>query len=523
MNQAKTALIILDGFGISPEPKGNAILAAKTPNLDIIYNSFPKALLKASAEEVGLPWGEFGSSEVGHTTIGLGRIILQNLLQINHSFEDKSFEGKPVFKDIVAQVDKGSVINIIFVLSDGGVHGHIDHTIELIQLIRDQRPKCRIKLHLITDGRDTAEKSAKIYLANFKEKTDKYKNLEISSLMGRYYAMDRDKNWERIGLAYNAILGSANRVNTPEEAIEASYKENKTDEFITPYTFSNSNANLDSDVFIFTNYRADRAIQLTRAFVDQSITSVKTKGIAKNFYTMTTYDDNIDTKVLFSNIELSDSKNSSLNNPLVQVLSDNNLSQFHVAETEKFAHITYFFAGGVKQDYKGQTNRLIESKKIPSYDVFPQMRAAEISTEIIKASEQNFDFIVANFANGDMVGHSGNFEAATKAVEIMDRYLGQAIGKLLKSGYVVFICGDHGNCDEMIDFNSGKPNKEHTLNPVPFILCDINRKGSFASKDYFFNSNPIGLLADIAPSILNFYGIKKNREMSGINIMDSLN
>lgn len=522
MEKNKSALIILDGFGISPEPKGNAILNAKTPNLDLIYRSFPKALLKASAEEVGLPWGEFGSSEVGHTTIGLGRIILQNLLQINHSFEKKSFENKPVFQDIIKQIDNGSSVNLIFVLSDGGVHGHIDHATSLIELILSERPKSKILVHLITDGRDTAEKSAVMYLDNFRKKTQKYKNLEIASLMGRYYAMDRDKNWERIQMAYDAILGNGERAEYPDKAIEASYSNGKTDEFIKPYVFTTSKVDLNSDIFIFTNYRADRAIELTRAFVDPGLSNIRKNGEARNFYTMTTYDDNIETRVLFTNIELSDAKNSPLTNPLSKILSDNNFSQFHVAETEKYAHITYFFAGGVKQDFKGQTNKLIESKKIPSYDIFPQMRAAEISSELVRASEQGFDFIVANFANGDMVGHSGNFEAATRAVEIMDRYLGQAVGQLIKKGYVVFICADHGNCDEMIDFNSGKPNKEHTLNPVPLILCDINKKGTYINKEEFFNSNPIGLLADIAPSILDYYGLQKNQEMSGINIINSL-
>jgi len=520
MYQSKAALIILDGFGITPELKGNAVLNAKTPNFDAILQSFPKTLLKASAEEVGLPWGEFGSSEVGHTTIGMGRIVLQNLLQINKSFEEKTFEKKAQFKEILGLIDQGSSVNLILVLSDGGIHGHMNHAIAIIELIRRERPKARIKLHLITDGRDTAEKFSLVYFERFIKKVGK--NVEIASLIGRFYAMDRDKNWERTQEAYDAILGKGNRGQSVGQIIKSSYANKKTDEFIEPFVLSSSPTDFSKDVFIFTNFRADRAIQLTRAFVDPTIPNFNYQGICSNFFTMTTYDDNLNAKVLFSNIELNDPQTSPLTNPLVKVVSDNRKTQLHVAETEKYAHITYFFAGGIKENFPGQENRMVQSKRIPSYDVFPQMRTPEIAQTIINAALSNFDFIFANFANCDMVGHSGNYEASVNAVSIMDNYLGQVVGSLIKRGYVVFVTADHGNCDEMIDINSDKPNKEHTLNPVPFICCNSKLKGNYSSKEMFFNSTPIGLLADIAPTLLSACRLAKPPEMTGSNIIQSM-
>lgn len=516
----KAALIILDGFGITPEAKGNAVLNAKTPNLDMLLPIFPKALLKASGEEVGLPWGEFGSSEVGHTTIGLGRIVLQNLPQITQSLATGQFEKKPIFGEILQKVDQGAKINLIFIASNGAVHGHMDHAVSIIKLLKRNRPKCIIKLHLITDGRDTAEKSAEAFVKDLLAKIPK--DVVIASIMGRYYAMDRDKNWDRIALAFQAMLGQGPRANDPLQIIQTSYNSNLTDEFIQPYSLTQEMPDFAKDVFIFTNYRADRALQLSRVFTDSSIKEIPNCGQAKNFYAMTTYDDNMGLGVLFSNIDLADSSKGALTEPLSKIISANNLKQLHTAETEKYAHITYFFAGGIKEPFAGQQNVLIQSKKMPSYESFPQMRIAEISQTIIDSANKGYDFIAANFANGDMVGHSGNFQAVVQAVQIMDGYLGKVVSELFKKQYKVIICSDHGNCDEMIDFNNGRPNKEHSLNPVPFILCDLHRKGTYTSKDAFFNSRPVGLLADIAPTILDAMGIAENINMTGLNIVDSM-
>lgn len=516
----KVALLILDGFGITPELTGNAILNAPTPNLDALLPMFPKCLLKASAEEVGLPWGEFGSSEVGHTTIGLGRIVLQDLPQITAKLTNGEFRKKPQYKKIIDSATNGSNIHFLFVMSDGAVHGHINHLINLVKLIKSDRPKAKIILHMISDGRDTAEKSCKLYLDHINKQIGKL--VTFGSLMGRYYAMDRDKNWDRIQLAYNAITGSAERAETPDQVIEDSYAKGKTDEFIEPVSFGNNPFDFSKDLLIFTNYRSDRAVQITRAFVDPNLPELKRRSITSNFFSMTTYDDNLGLNVLFSNLELNNPEVNPLRNPLSQIVSQNNFKQFHVAETEKFAHITYFFAGGEKKVFNGEVDKIIQTKKVKSFDLYPQMRALEISSEISAAANSGFDFIAANFANGDMIGHTGNFEAAKQAVSILDQVLGKLVGELLKKDYQVIITGDHGNCDEMIDFATGKPNKEHTLNPVPFIYCDLKYKGRYITKEDLFNSEPVGILADIAPTISQSLGIEKSPEMSGINLLGAL-
>jgi 2,3-bisphosphoglycerate-independent phosphoglycerate mutase len=498
---SKVALLILDGFGITPEIKGNAILSAKTPNFDMIIDRFPKCLLKASAEEVGLPWGEFGSSEVGHTTIGLGRIILQDLPQITKMFSDGSFRNKPEYKKIIKQIDMGGKVNLLFLISDGAVHGHIRHLIFLVKLLKQDRPRAEIVLHAITDGRDTGEKSCRLYFDLVKNEIGRL--VRYGSIMGRYFAMDRDKNWDRIEAAYKAITGQAQTKDNPGEVIDESYNAGKTDEFVEPCSFKTTGIDIKKDIFIFTNYRSDRALQITRSFIDPNFSEFNTLGAFNNFYAMTTYDDNLKMNVLLSNLDLNNPSKNSLANPLSQLISENSLKQFHIAETEKFAHITYFFSGGVKQKYAGESDLLIQSNKVKSHDMKPEMKAADIALGLMKAANQGFDFIAANFANGDMVGHSGNLSATIKAIEIMDRAVGKVTGILIQKGYEVFICADHGNCDEMIDFQSGKPNKEHTLNPVPFIHCNIKRAGKYSSKESFFNSDPVGILADVTPTMLD--------------------
>jgi 2,3-bisphosphoglycerate-independent phosphoglycerate mutase len=335
--------------------------------------------------------------------------------------------------------------------------------------------------------------------------------------------MDRDKNWERLKLSYDAILGiSNNRFESIESAVKDAYSRKETDEFITPCTLADYKADLEKDVFVFLNYRADRALQLTRSFVDTKFEEFDRLGEAKNFFTLTTYDDNIHTKVLFSNLDLNDPQTNSLENPMAKIISQNELTQFHVGETEKFAHVTYFFAGGEKNPFPKQENKLINSAKVKSHDMYPQMRAAEISNEVILSSKKNFDFICANFANGDMVGHSGNLEACIDSIEFLDKCIGTAVKELTNNDYGVFVTSDHGNCDEMIDVRTKKINKEHTLNPVPFIYISRNNSGGYVAKDAFFQSDPIGILADIAPTIMSELGISIPEEMSGVDLRGSL-
>jgi len=517
----KVALIVLDGFAISKEDKGNAIVAAKTPYLEEIFKEYPKALLKASAEEVGLPWGEFGNSEVGHTTIGLGRIVLQDLPQIDKVISNGSLEKKEVL--IEAQKianENSSQIHLLGIASDGAVHGHIKHIIALAKIFRTSNPKNKIILHLITDGRDVQEKSADRYLKQIDSELGD--TASIGSLMGRYFAMDRDKNWDRIKSAYRAVLGESKSEGSPKEVITRSYSNNKTDEFVEPVSLGDFKANLEKDIFIFCNYRADRAIQLTRAFVDPTIQEVNNGKTANHFIMMTTYDDNLNSQVLFSNLELNDPTTNPLSHPLVQLISDSGKTQFHLAETEKFAHVTYFFAGGIKDELPGQKNLLIQSEKVKSYDLFPQMKAIEITQEIKKAVSKNIDFMVVNYANGDMVGHSGNFDAAVKAVEILDKCLSESIPSLLNNGYNIILTADHGNCDEMIDLKSGKPDKEHSLNPVPFLIISSETKGNFIDLANIKSLEPVGILADIAPTIAGELGLKLPTEMTGMNLKDSL-
>jgi len=519
---SRVALIVLDGFGITRIEEGNAVLLAKTPNLDKIYKSFPKALLNASSQEVGLGWGEVGNSEVGHTNIGLGRIVLQDLPQIDKAIASNSVVSRPTTVEINnILTEKQSCLNLMCIFSDGGVHGHINHLISFIEIFKHAPGLKKIYLHLFADGRDCPEKSIEKYIKQIDSQLSE--KVEIASLSGRYFAMDRDKNWDRVSLAYAAIFGqSPRKFSSISEAVEDSYTKKETDEFITPCSLSDYKPDLENDVFVFLNFRADRALQLTRCFVDGKFEDFERYGEAKHFYTLTTYDDNLAAKVFFSNIDLNDPETNPLSNSMAKLIADNNQTQFHVGETEKFAHVTYFFSGGIKDPFSGQENKLVPSAKVKSHDMYPQMRAKEITSEIIFAVQKGFDFVVANYANGDMVGHSGNLEASVTAVETLDFYVTTAISELLKNEYSVFLTADHGNCDEMIDLKSKKSNKEHSLNPVPFIYISKSSVGSYTSKNEFFSSQPIGILADIAPTILAELGIETVGEMTGISLKESL-
>jgi len=517
----KAALIILDGIGISPENEGNAVHLARTPYLDELIKSYPKCLLNASGQEVGLPWGEFGNSEVGHTNIGLGRVVLQDLPQINKALDAKTILQKENFKEAIEKLKGGSnKLHLIGMASDGAVHGHIGHLTKLIAIIKEQVPAVEVRVHLIADGRDVAEKS----IEKFYELTSKMeaKGAKMSSVSGRYFAMDRDKNYERIQLAVDAILGKGKEnAGSLKEAINKAYRRKETDEYISPTTIGAFNVDIQNDVFIFTNYRADRAIELTRAFVEDNTNEITKDGPIRNFYMMTTYDDNLSAKSIFSNLDLNDSKENPLTNSSTEIISKSGLSQLHVAETEKFAHVTYFFAGGIKEELENQTNKIIPSEKVKSYDLFPQMKAKEITDEIISAAGK-FDFIVANLANGDMVGHSGKLDASIKAVEIIDAQLARSIPELLKNNYKVFVTADHGNCDEMIDSLTKKVNKEHSFNPVPFIYATKESRGGYISMEELRTTASIGVLADIVPTVLLEMDLELTPEMMGINLKDSL-
>lgn len=512
----KCALIILDGFGITAQEKGNAVLQSNMPFFNGAVESYPKTLLKASGQEVGLPWGQFGNSEVGHTNIGLGRVVLQDLPQIDKAISDKLLTKKKAVIKASQQLENGGNLHIIGIISDGGVHGHINHIIALANTLK----AANIFIHAISDGRDVAEKSALKYIQLLKSQLPQ--NAQIASISGRFFAMDRDKNWERIRKAYDAIFAvKQNYSGSVENYIDESYKAGQTDEFFEPTNFVSTKLDLEKDVIIFTNYRADRSIELTRAFVDED-SPIKNDRAAKNFYCMTTYDDNINADVLFSNIDLNDPNTNPLINSVCEILSKNGKKQLHIAETEKYAHVTYFIAGGVKEPFAGQKNILVPSQKVKSYDVAPKMSADQIVKSVNDNILGGYDFIVINFANGDMVGHSGNFKATIEALEYLDHCLSAVCSKMLQEGYEIFISADHGNCDEMIDLATGNINKEHSLNPVPFIYLTNHNRGKYQNFNEFVASAPIAVLADIAPTILKSFSIALPSEMSGVDLRSSL-
>jgi len=518
----KVALIILDGVGITATQKGNAFTMAKKPYIDQLIDASPKALLKASAREVGLPWGEVGNSEVGHTNIGLGRVVLQDLPQIDRAIQNNTIAGKKTVKKIFETLaTKGGNLHLIGVISNGAVHGHIRHLIAMITLFQHAQGLKKIYLHLISDGRDVPERSLQRFIPQVTNVLSD--RVVVASLLGRYFAMDRDKNWDRISIAYQAILGNGKKARSVEDAISTAYAANETDEFITPATIGGfKDVDLENDAFLFTNYRSDRAIQLTRMFVDPHLTGVKRAALAKHFFTMTTYEDNLPAEVLFSNLDLNDERINPLINPLSKIVADAGLKQFYVAETEKYAHVTYFFSGGLKNENVGQICKLIPSKKVKTYAEHPQMCASEIADALVEASGGNYSLIVANFANGDMVGHSGELDPTIKAVEVLDQQLKKAVPQLLKKGYVVMLTADHGNCEEMIDLTSGKINKEHTMNPVFFLYITTDSEKKYLNAESFFDAQPIGILADIAPTILDELSLRHAREITGINLKKSL-
>lgn len=514
----KTALIILDGFGINPETRGNAIFASGIPYIRSLFDQYPKALLKTSSQEVGLPWGEVGNSEVGHTTLGLGRVVLQDLTQIDKAFRTGQIAKKFTIRTCLEKAKKTGRVHLIGLASDGAVHGHIDHLIKLSEIFIDK--KIKPILHLITDGRDVEEKSIQKFLEKISNELDN--DVEIGSIQGRYFAMDRDKNYDRIEKSYRAMHGEPIFSGTASEYIKNQYQNNISDEYIEPTSFGRDFSIKDLEPIIFTNFRADRALQLTRAFIDRKFEEFDRKEKPEIFATMTTYEDNLKSKVIFSNLDLNNPEINPLDNSLPQILSQNNVKQFHVAETEKFAHVTYFFAGGIKDEFNLHKNIIVPSKKVKSYDLYPQMRAKEIANHVQRANQEGYSFIVANFANPDMVGHSGDFDKTTKAIKILDEVLKDCIEELINNNYSIFLTSDHGNADEMLNLKSGKISKEHSVNPAPFIYIKKNIKGKYISYDEAVGTEPVGILSDVATTILATMEISAPIEMSGIDLRKSL-
>ncbi|SHJ83918.1 2,3-bisphosphoglycerate-independent phosphoglycerate mutase [Tepidibacter formicigenes] len=501
------ALIILDGWGINNLELGNAIKAAKTPNMDKYINTYPNVYIKASGLDVGLPDGQMGNSEVGHLNIGAGRIVYQELTRITKAIEDESFfKNEELLRAIKNAKENNKSLHIMGLLSDGGVHSHIDHLKGLLELAKRENLE-KVYVHAFLDGRDTDPKSALTYIDEIEKYMKDNEVGKIATVSGRYYSMDRDKRWERTQLAYDALtLGKGENANSAREAVEKSYKNDKTDEFVLPTVIlenGNPVAKIeDNDSVIFFNFRPDRARQITRAIVDKEFNDFERSYVNTTFVCMTQYDITIkDAYVAF--------KPQKLKNTLGEYLSKKGIKQLRIAETEKYAHVTFFFNGGIEDPNEGEDRALIPSPKIATYDLKPEMSAHEVTDELLaRLDEDKYDFIVLNFANPDMVGHTGVFDAAVKAVETVDECLGKVIDKIVSLGGKALITADHGNAEEMYD-EEKKPITAHSTNVVPCVVVT----------DEDIKLREDGRLCDLAPTILDFMNIEKPEEMTGNSLI----
>ena len=500
------ALIILDGFGCREETKGNAIAAARTPHLDHLMACCPHTRIGASGMDVGLPDGQMGNSEVGHTNIGAGRIVYQELTRITKSFDEGEALGNPALTAAMENARRpGQALHLMGLLSDGGVHSHIRHLYGLMEMARRFAVE-RVYLHCFMDGRDVPPTSGIEFIAALQQKIKELGLGQIATVSGRYYAMDRDNRWERVKLAYDAIVnGECNKDPDPVAVMQKSYDAGVTDEFIVPTVVTEGAGIKAGDSVIFFNFRPDRARELTRALVDPDFAGFeREKGFFPLTYIcMTQYD------ATMPNVEVA-YRPESLANTLGEYLSRLGKTQLRIAETEKYAHVTFFFNGGVEAPYEGEDRVLIPSPKVATYDLQPEMSAYAVTDEAVRRIESGrYDVIILNYANCDMVGHTGVFEAAVKAVEAVDTCLGRLLAALEKAGGRAFLTADHGNADQMADEN-GAPFTAHTTNPVPFVAIGFG--------DVKLRSG--GRLADIAPTMLQAMGLPQPEEMTGRSLLE---
>ena len=509
MKKKLVALIILDGFGINPRNEGNAIKAAYKPNLDRFFAGYPNTRVHTSGMDVGLPRGQMGNSEVGHTNIGAGRIVYQELTRITKSIEDGDFFEKSEFLDAIDNCKrKGTKLHLFGLLSDGGVHSHNTHLYALVELAKKQGLK-DVFIHCFFDGRDVPPDSAKGYVEELEAKLKEIGNGKIASVMGRYYAMDRDNRWERVKQAYDTmVLGQGLAANSAGQAVAESYANEVFDEFVKPTVIVDNGKPVavieKNDSVIFYNFRPDRAREITRTFVDPEFEGFSRPSgfFPLHYVCITQYDKQMpNVKVAFKPV--------SLTNTFGEYISRLGYKQLRIAETEKYAHVTFFFNGGVEAMYEGEERALIPSPRVATYDLKPEMSAYEVTDEVVKRiNSKAYDVIVLNFANCDMVGHTGMLDAAKAAVEAVDSCLGRIIPAILEQGGVALITADHGNAEQMIDYETGGPFTAHTINPVPLIGIGLGKAGL---KE--------GRLADLAPTILDILNIDKPAEMTGVSLL----
>ena len=489
-------LVIMDGFGIRENTYGNAIAAAKKPNLDRIFAKYPHTLIQASGEAVGLPEGQMGNSEVGHMNIGAGRVVFQSLTRVNIAVRDKTLDKMPAIHEAIEHAKKNhSALHVMGLMSDGGVHSHINHIIYLMNAAREAGVE-QVYVHAFLDGRDVPPKSAKEYLTMLQDAC--HEGVKIGVVTGRYYAMDRDKNYDRTQLAYNALVYGDAPVKGLLEGIDESYAEDVTDEFVKPYIVTKGSNIKENDSVIFANFRPDRAIQISTAITNPKATALTRYEEFKNicFVSMMLYSENVKGLVNFGV--------QKLDNMYGDVISERGLTQLRIAETEKYAHVTYFFDGGVDKELKGETRILIPSPKVATFDLKPEMSAYEVTDYVLKAIEsKEFDTIILNYANCDMVGHTAVFDATVKAVETVDECVGKVYDAVEKVGGTLIITADHGNADEVFDENN-QPFSAHTTNPVPFLITRT---------DVILRET--GNLGDITPTMLELLNEPQPVEMTG--------
>ena len=509
MAKKPVMLMILDGFGIAPKSDGNAVEAAKKPNFNGLVEKYPHTELQASGLAVGLPKGQMGNSEVGHLNIGAGRVIYQELTRITKEINEGGFFKNEALNLAIENAKKNnSALHLMGLLSNGGVHSHIDHLKGLLKLAK-QAELQKVYVHCFMDGRDVAPSSGKEFIVEIENYMKEIGVGKIATVSGRYYAMDRDNRWERVELAYNAMaLGKGETSTSAVEAIERSYHDNKTDEFVLPTVVMEDEKPVgtikNGDSVIFFNFRPDRAREITRAINDKQFDGFNRETLNLTFVTMTQYDKTLEGVSVAYRPE-------SYTNTLGEYVASKGLNQLRIAETEKYAHVTFFFNGGVEKENKGEDRALIASPKVATYDLKPEMSAYEVTDELInRLDSDKYDMIILNYANPDMVGHTGVIDAAIKAVETVDECLGRVVNKVLEKDGTVFITADHGNAETMIDFSTGNPFTAHTTDPVPFVWVANHTEGKTLKA---------GKLADIAPTMLTEMGLEVPSEMTGENLI----
>ncbi len=509
MSKKPYALIIMDGYGVNERHEGNAIYSAKTPNMDKYMAEYPNSIVHASGMDVGLPDGQMGNSVVGHTNIGAGRIVYQELTRITKSIEDGDFFENEALLGAVENCKKNdSAIHFMGLLSDGGVHSHINHLFGLLEMAKKNGLE-KVFVHCFMDGRDVSPTSGADFAEALVVKMRALETGKIATVMGRYYAMDRDNRWERVSEAYKAMVyGEGNKDTSAVNAIKKSYNENVTDEFVVPTVITDDNGEAlgkisANDSVVFFNFRPDRAREITRTIVDSEFNGFEREFFNTYYVCMTQYDASM------PNVEVA-FKPQSLVNTFGEYISKKGLRQLRIAETEKYAHVTFFFNGGVEAVYDGEDRALINSPKVATYDLQPEMSAPEVADEVVKRIESGeYDVIVLNYANCDMVGHTGIFDAAVNAVETVDTCLGKTVDAIIKMGGTALITADHGNADQMVDYDTKDVFTAHTTNVVPLVMIG----GPDGAK------LKAGRLADLAPTMLDLMGLEKPEEMTGESLL----